>query len=193
MAEADALEGGRLRDERRDGELVAAALLIAHQVTEDSEELLATILRQRKDYRAGEGASPMADDLSRAIDMLQQLTTRVSLLEHEKEDAAPGPRVKLFVTEVVAPIKDSVAEIKVAIKDTNSAMQQMAMESKELYEQHKSFLDSEQKRREKEMEGRTATGLVKKYLPIVTLVGAVIALFRVLGTAIEFYLAARSK
>ena len=116
--------------------------------------------------------------------MVAKLAERVSNLEVVKDDAVPGPRVRLFVTEVVQPIKESVGKIEGSIT-------RLAEESKELYDAHKAFIDAEQKRKEKEQEERTVSATLKRWGAVSGAVGAIWLLFRVVGTIIEVYIQSR--
>lgn len=127
----------------------------------------------------------MAEErLDKVFEMLREMTTRLTVLEREKDDAVPGPRVRLFVSEVVSPIKESVGKIEGSIA-------RMADESKELYEAHKAFISAEQKRKEDEAKERTLGATLKRWGAISAAVGSILVLLRVTGTLIELWIQAR--
>ena len=76
----------------------------------------------------------------RIIEMLQDIKTRVAILEREKDDATPGPRVQLFVQKTIEPIEKAVQGIERAVEKQSAQMQILGEKSEELYEAHKEFL-----------------------------------------------------
>lgn len=105
------------------------------------------------------------------------LETRVVLLEKQFEQYAP----REWVFELIAPIRDSVRDIKIAVE-------RQAEEARGLYESHKAMITKEEERREKLAEERTPMGLVRKYSPLVATIGGLVFIYRVLGTLAEVWL-----
>ena len=126
----------------------------------------------------------------RIVDLLQELKTRVVILEREKDDAAPGPRVQLFVREVIKPIETAVNGIERAVEKQAAQMSGLAEQSEELYEAHKSFLSKEQARKDEEAKEKTLTATVKRWGAISAAIGSIWFLFRIGGTLLEAYLKA---
>lgn len=122
--------------------------------------------------------------VTRIDSRVQSIDSRVMLLEREKDDATPGPRVKLFVTEVVSPIQKSVDKIELSIS-------KLADESKELYDAHKAFIDAEQKRKDKEAEEKTVGKTVIRWGAVAGAIGAIWFLFRIAGSLIDAYIQTR--
>jgi hypothetical protein len=132
----------------------------------------------------------MAEKQERIIEMLRELETRVVLLEKEKEDAIPGPRVELFVHRVVEPIKISVSGIERSIERIASEGQKTAEDARELYESYKDMLKREQARKDKEAEDKTVAATLKRWGAIAAAVGGIWFVFRIAGTLLEAYLKA---
>lgn len=184
MAQEDALRAGEtVYGETPEQRLYRIAVEMAREATREHAEMVETILAQRKRLRDAEVAVP--DDMNRVLEMVQRIDTRLTLLESAKEDAAPGPRVRLFVTEVISPIKESVSEIKTAMKTLTD-------ESKELYEAHKAFINAEQKRKEDEAKEKTLGATLKRWGAISAAVGSILVLLRVAGTILELYIQGRA-
>jgi uncharacterized protein YoxC len=124
----------------------------------------------------------------RIIEMLQDIRTRVTVLEKEKDDAIPGPRVQLFVKQTIEPIQKAVEGIERAVERQSTQMENLASKSEDLYEAHKAFLDIEQKRKEKEAEEKTLGATLKRWGAIAASVGSIWLVMRLLGTLLEAYM-----
>ncbi len=122
--------------------------------------------------------------------MLRDLETRVILLENEKDDAIPGPRVELFVARLVEPIKASVTGIERSIERLASEGQRTAKDARELYDSYKEMLKKEQARKDKEAEDKTVAATLKRWGAVAGAVGGIWFAFRIAGTLLEAYLKA---
>lgn len=130
----------------------------------------------------------MADE--RVIEMLQQLTTRVALLEKEKEDATPGPRVQLFVQKTIEPMEKAVQGIERAVEKQAAQMEALAGKSEELYEAHKAFLAKEQTRKDEEAARKTIPATLLRLGAYASALGGVLGVFKIVGALIDGYLKA---
>lgn len=127
----------------------------------------------------------------RIMEMLQEIKTRVALLEADKDDAVPGPRVQLFVREVIKPIESSVSGIERSVERQAAQMEGLAKQSGELYEAHKKFLAQEQERKEAEAREKQLGPTLKRWGAIAGAIGGIWFAFRIAGTLLEAYLKAQ--
>lgn len=132
----------------------------------------------------------MADNQERITAMIRDLETRVILLEQEKDDARPGPRVELFVQRVVEPIKASVSGIERSIERLAAEGQKTAQDSRELYDSYKEMIKKEQERKDEEAKEKQLVPTLKRWGAIAGAVGGIWFAFRIAGTLLESYLKA---
>lgn len=132
----------------------------------------------------------MADANERIIEMLHAIDRRLTVVEREKDDAIPGPRVQLFVKQNIEPIERAVQGIERAVERQSAQMESLGGKSGELYEAHKEFLRREQERKDKEAEAKTLGATLKRWGAIAGSIGAMFTVFRVVGTLLESYLKA---
>lgn len=131
----------------------------------------------------------MADE--RVLEMLQEIKTRVTILERESADAIPGPRVQLFVKQNIEPIEKAVQGIERAVERQSAQMSSLAEKSEELYEAHKAFLAKEQERRDAAEKEKTLSATLKRWGTIAASLGSIWLLFKIAGTLVDAYLTAR--
>ena len=184
MAEEDALRAGdMLAEETPEQATFRTALEMLREATHNSERDVETILELRRRLKVAEVA--VADtDMRQVLEMLHAIDRRLTVVERDRDDAVPGPRVKLFVAEVIAPIKESVGEIK-------NSMRTMADESRELYEAHKAFIAAEQKRKEEDQKEKTLKATLLRWGAISAAVGSILVALRIAGTFLELWIQAR--
>lgn len=126
----------------------------------------------------------------RILDMLRELTTRIVVLEKEKDDATPGPRVQLFFQQMIGPFEKSVQGIERAVEKQATQMASIAEQSEELYQAHKSFLTKEQERKDAEQEAKSIPATLKRWGVYAGALGSILAVFKVVGTLIDAYMKA---
>lgn len=131
----------------------------------------------------------MADD--RILDMLHAIDRRLTVIEREKDDAVPGPRVQLFVKSHIEPIEKAVQGIERSVEKQAVQMGSLTEKSEELYEAHKAFLTKEQERKDKEAEEKTLGATLKRWGTIAASLGSIWLLFKIAGTLVDAYLTAR--
>jgi hypothetical protein len=127
----------------------------------------------------------------RIIDMLQEIKTRVVILEKEKDDATPGPRVQLFFKQMVEPIERSVQGIERAVEKQAGQVATLTDQSKELYQAHKDFLVREQQRKDAEAARNTIPATLLRWGAYAGALGGIWLVFKVLGILLDAYLKAR--
>lgn len=120
---------------------------------------------------------------------------RVLSLEAVKEDGAPGPRVKLFVSEVIAPIQRSVDKIESAMTKLAEMQGEQRQAQEEFYASYQASLDADQKRKEEdqrrkeeEAKSKTVGATVLRWGAIAAAVSAIVLLLRIVGTLLEVYI-----
>jgi cytochrome c-type biogenesis protein CcmH/NrfG len=131
----------------------------------------------------------MADE--RILEMLHAIERRLTVVEHEREDAIPGPRVLLLVKQHIEPIEKAVQGIERSVERQSTQMETLAEKSEELYEAHKQMLKKEQEQKDKEAEERTLGATLKRWGAIAASIGGIWFVFRIAGTLIEAYLRSR--
>lgn len=130
----------------------------------------------------------MADE--RIVEMLHAIERRLTVVEHEREDAIPGPRVQLFVKQNIEPIERAVQGIERAVEKQSAQMESLGAKSEELYEAHKEFLRREQERKDKEAERKTIPATLLRLGAYAGALGGIWTVFKIVGTLIDGYLKA---
>jgi hypothetical protein len=131
----------------------------------------------------------MAEDQLK--DMLHALERRLVVVEHEREDAIPGPRVQLFVKQNIEPIEKAVQGIERAVERQSAQMELLGEKSEELYEAHKEFLKQEQVRKDAEAKAKTVPATLLRLGAYAGALGGIWTVFKIVGILIDGYLKAR--
>jgi len=131
-------------------------------------------------------------DLNEMAQQIANLDRRVVGLEAIRDDGAPGPRVRLYVSEVITPIQKSVDKIESAITKLADGEARRDKEVEGFYAAHKAALDKEQARREAEEREKQLVPTLKRWGAVAAAVGAIWFVFRIVGTVLEVYIQTRA-
>ena len=126
--------------------------------------------------------------------MLHAIDRRLTVVERERDDAIPGPRVQLFVqqtiAQAIAPIEKAVQGIERAVEKQATQMATLTDKSEELYDAHKGFLTKEQERKDAEAKYKSTSATLLRWGAYASAAGGVLGVFKVLGALIDGYLKA---
>jgi hypothetical protein len=121
-----------------------------------------------------------ANDSGEEAHNVDSLETRVAILEEKLESLPPREWVKDFVR----PLQDSITEISNAVKS-------LASKAESLFTAHNELLREKSVADKKLIEERTASGMAKKWGPVISMLGACFLVYQVISTLITSWLKAR--
>lgn len=103
----------------------------------------------------------------------------MALLEEKLESLPPREWVKDFVR----PLQDSISEIK-------NAVTSLASKAESLFTAHNELLREKSAQDKKAMEERTAMGMIKRWTPVVGMVGLLFVVYQVVSALATTWLKA---
>lgn len=112
------------------------------------------------------------------------LKSAVRELEIKVDSKIESMAPRDWVHTVLQPVQESLVRMETSVS-------QLTQDAKELFDAHKEMLRERGERERAEWMEKTPLGIVKRYAPAVGFLLALVALFRVIGTAIELWLKAR--
>ena len=125
----------------------------------------------------------MAEDRDEVWRQLSDLKSSVRLLETKVDGKVEALAPREWVHQLMQPIQQSITRMEASVS-------QLTTDAKDLFDAHSAMLTEKGARERQEWAERTPLGLVKKYAPVIAFLVACVALFRVLGSLADYWLAA---
>ncbi|MBA3768790.1 MAG: hypothetical protein H0W99_17775 [Acidobacteria bacterium] len=125
----------------------------------------------------------MPDDLEKIAHDVQM---RLALVEQKLEHSYAG---REWVREFTEPTRAAVVEIKSSIQSLTGEMRGLGDKVTTVFAAHDVFLEEKREAELQTAKDATPGGLVRKWTPFAALMLMLVALYRVLGTLIEHWIA----